>query len=121
MEVSRIRALRGPNLWTRHTAIEALVRCEAHELDLSAHANFESHLRHLFPGLGQLSPTDRKTTLSMAHAIEATTLHLQIQAGCPVTFSRTTATNEKGMYQVAVEYTEEDVGCLAIQIGRAHV
>ena len=118
MEVSRIRALRGPNLWTRHTAIEALVRCEAHELDLSAHANFESHLRHLFPGLGQLSPTDRKTTLSMAHAIEATTLHLQIQAGCPVTFSRTTATNEKGMYQVAVEYTEEDVGCLAIRLAR---
>jgi cyanophycin synthetase len=118
MEVSRIRALRGPNLWTRHTAIEALVRCEAHELDLSAHASFESHLRHLFPGLGQLSPTDRKTTLSMAHAIEATTLHLQIQAGCPVTFSRTTATNEKGMYQVAVEYTEEDVGCLAIRLAR---
>jgi cyanophycin synthetase len=26
MEVSRIRALRGPNLWTRHTAVEALVR-----------------------------------------------------------------------------------------------
>ncbi|MEY4342087.1 MAG: cyanophycin synthetase [Pseudomonadota bacterium] len=118
MEVSRIRALRGPNLWTRHTAIEALVRCEAHELDLSAHANFESHLRHLFPGLGQLSPTDRKTTLSMAHAIEATTLHLQIQAGCPVTFSRTTATNEQGMFQVAVEYTEEDVGCLAIRLAR---
>ena len=118
MEVSRIRALRGPNLWTRHTAIEALVRCEGKELDLSAHADFETHLRHLFPGLGQLSPTDRKVPLSMAHAIEATTLHLQIQAGCPVTFSRTTATNENGLYQVAVEYSEEEVGCLAIQLAR---
>ena len=29
MEVTRIRALRGPNLWTRHTAIEAMVRCSA--------------------------------------------------------------------------------------------
>ena len=29
MEVSRIRALRGPNLWSRHTAMEAVVRCEA--------------------------------------------------------------------------------------------
>ena len=28
MEVSRIRALRGPNLWSRHTAIEAVVTCE---------------------------------------------------------------------------------------------
>ncbi len=27
IEVSRIRALRGPNLWTRHTAVEAMVRC----------------------------------------------------------------------------------------------
>ena len=118
MEVSRIRALRGPNLWTRHTAVEALVRCEGNELDLSSRPEFETHLRHLFPGLGQLSPTDRKASLSMAHAIEATTLHLQIQAGCPVTFSRTTATNENGLYQVAVEYTEEEVGCLAIQLAR---
>ena len=118
MEVSRIRALRGPNLWTRHTAVEALVRCEGDELDLSSRPEFETHLRQLFPGLGQLSPTDRKTPLSMAHAIEATTLHLQIQAGCPVTFSRTTATNETGIYQVAVEYTEEEVGCLSIQLAR---
>ena len=118
MEVSRIRALRGPNLWTRHTAVEALVRCEGDELDLSSRPEFETHLRHLFPGLGQLSPTDRKASLSMAHAIEATTLHLQIQAGCPVTFSRTTATNENGLYQVAVEYTEEEVGCLAIKLAR---
>jgi len=118
MEVSRIRALRGPNLWTRHTAVEALVRCEGDELDLSSRPEFETHLRQLFPGLGQLSPTDRKAPLSMAHAIEATTLHLQIQAGCPVTFSRTTATNEKGVYQVAVEYTEEEVGCLAIKLAR---
>jgi len=118
MEVSRIRALRGPNLWTRHTAVEALVSCEGDELDLSSRPEFETHLRQLFPGLGQLSPTDRKTPLSMAHAIEATTLHLQIQAGCPVTFSRTTATNEMGIYQVAVEYTEEEVGCLSIQLAR---
>ena len=27
MEVSRMRALRGPNLWTRHTAVEAMVCC----------------------------------------------------------------------------------------------
>ena len=27
MEVSRIRALRGPNLWSRRTAVEAIVAC----------------------------------------------------------------------------------------------
>ena len=114
MEVSRTRALRGPNLWTRHTAVEAMVRCEGIELDLSQSPDFESRLRNLFPGLGNLQPTDRKAKLSMAHALEACTLHLQIAAGCPVTFSRTTATEEEGVFQVVVQYTEEAVGRLAL-------
>jgi cyanophycin synthetase len=113
-----MRRSRGLGDVYKRQAVEALVRCEGDELDLSSRPEFETHLRQLFPGLGQLSPTDRKAPLSMAHAIEATTLHLQIQAGCPVTFSRTTATNEKGVYQVAVEYTEEEVGCLAIKLAR---
>ena len=37
MEVSRIRALRGPNLWSKNTAIEAIVSCADAEcsIDLS--------------------------------------------------------------------------------------
>jgi cyanophycin synthetase len=31
MDVSRIRALRGPNLWSRHTAIQAIVTCDGAE------------------------------------------------------------------------------------------
>ena len=119
MEVTRIRALRGPNLWTRHTAVEALARCEGALDALDAHPQFESRLRHLFPGVGNLRTTDSKVRLSMAHALEVTTLHLQIQAGCPVTFSRTTATNEPGLYQVVVEYTEEDVGRRALELAQA--
>jgi cyanophycin synthetase len=120
MEVSRIRALRGPNLWTRHSAVEAMVRCENGEIDLSGHPEFESRLRNLFPGLGNLQPSAQKVKLSMAHAVEATTLHLQIEAGCPVTFSRTTATTDEGLFQVAVEYTEEQVGCMAIKLAHEH-
>jgi cyanophycin synthetase len=116
MEVSRIRALRGPNLWTRHTAVEAMVKCEDGEIDLGLRPDFEGRLRNLFPGVGSLRPTDHKVKLSMAHALEAATLHLQIEAGCPVTFSRTTATTDHGMFQVAVEYTEEQVGVLAIKL-----
>ena len=34
MEVTRVRALRGPNLWSKHTSIEALVQCDiSSELD----------------------------------------------------------------------------------------
>ena len=41
MEVNRTRALRGPNLWSRHTAIEAVVTCDGAERDLSANPAFE--------------------------------------------------------------------------------
>ena len=34
MDVTRIRALRGPNLWSRHLAIEAVVSCTQQELSL---------------------------------------------------------------------------------------
>ena len=114
MDVSRIRALRGPNLWTRNTAVEALVRCESEqEKDLSADSHFEIKLRSLFPGIGPLR-ADQKNKITVAHVLESAALHLQIEAGCPVTFSRTTKTPEEDFYQVAVEYSVEEVGKLAL-------
>ena len=89
MDVSRIRALRGPNLWSRHTAIEALVQCDPDHTDITRLPQFEARLRHLFPGMGSLLPTEHKAKVSLAHALDSATLHLQTEAGCPVTFSRT--------------------------------
>ena len=40
MDVSRIRALRGPNLWSRHTAIEAVVSCDPRECNIDALPGF---------------------------------------------------------------------------------
>jgi cyanophycin synthetase len=119
MNVSRVRALRGPNLWTRHTAIEALVRCEGDQNDLNALPHFEQRLRNLFPGMGNLRPNERGAKMSLANALEIATLHLQTQAGCPVTFSRTNRTGEEGLYQVVVEYTEEEVGLLALELAQS--
>ncbi len=114
MNVSRIRALRGPNLWTRHTAIEALVQCAEDQQDLKLMPHFEQRLRNLFPGMGALRTTERGAKVGIAHALEIATLHLQTEAGCPVTFSRTTPTSEPLLYQVVVEYTEEEVGVMAL-------
>ncbi len=114
MEVSRIRALRGPNLWSRHTAIEAIVTCPAAECTLSPVV--EQQLRRIFPEVGPIEGSRPGQTASMAHALEKVTLGLQSQAGCPVTFSRTTPTEVAGTYQVAVEYTEESVGRLALDL-----
>ena len=120
MEASRIRALRGPNLWSRHTAIEAIVTCNDIERDISAIPGFEARLRERFPEIAFLQPSiNSGDVISMAHALEFAALGLQAQAGCPVTFSRTTPTTETGIYQVVVEYSEEEVGRLALELAMA--
>ncbi|CAG0959360.1 Cyanophycin synthetase [Rhodocyclaceae bacterium] len=116
MDVSKIRALRGPNLWSRHTAIQAIVTCSDGECAIDKLPGFEPRLRARFPELGDLIPADHLDTVSLAHALEFAALGLQAQAGCPVTFSRTAQTMDKGVYQVVVEYTEEDVGRLAFEL-----
>ncbi|MDY0744414.1 cyanophycin synthetase [Paucibacter sp. R3-3] len=105
MEVSRTRALRGPNMWSRHTAIEAVVHCAEAELSLARLPGFEPRLRALFPAIGAL-----RADASLARVLEQAALALQAQAGCPVTYSQTHVTNEAGTFQVVVEYSEEDVG-----------
>src|SRR5512141_1706961 len=116
MEVSRIRALRGPNLWSRHTSIEVIVSCAEAERTIEAIPDFEPRLRARFPEIGFLQPTSHDEAISIAHALEFAALGLQAQAGCPVTFSRTTETLEPGIYQVVVEYSEEPVGRLAFEL-----
>ncbi|MDF1485938.1 cyanophycin synthetase [Ramlibacter sp. H39-3-26] len=119
MEISRIRALRGPNLWSRHTTIEAVVACTPAECAIDHLPGFEARLRALFPTVGALRHAGHEGPVALAHVLEAAALSLQAQAGCPVTFSRTTATPEAGVFQVVVEYTEEAVGRLALAHARA--
>jgi len=40
MDVTRTRALRGPNLWSRHMAIEAVVTCTETERAIGKMAGF---------------------------------------------------------------------------------
>lgn len=114
MELTRIRALRGPNLWSRHTAIETVVRCDDNERALASLPGFEARLRERFPHPGALHKAGG--ALSLAHVLEVATLSLQAQAGCPVTFSRTSATVDAGVYQVVVQYSEEAVGRRALEL-----
>lgn len=118
MEVSRIRALRGPNLWSRHTAIEAIVACAAAEDSIEFLPGFETRLRALFPEIGLIQAGSHGEQISLAHVLEYAALGLQAQAGCPVTFSRTARTFDEGTYQVVVEYSEEEVGRLALSLGQ---
>jgi cyanophycin synthetase len=118
MEVSRVRALRGPNLWSHHTSVEAIVTCTPEEESIGELPGFESRLRVRFPQIGGLQPFGHYETIPLAHVLELVALHLQAEAGCLVTFSRTTATLETGTYQVVVEYSEEDVGRQALELAQ---
>lgn len=117
MEVERIRALRGPNIWSRHTAIEAVVRCNESEREIDNLVEFEIQLRALFPQLRLMRLGQMNEKVSMALVLEHLVLGLQAQAGCPVTFSRTLKTKDDGVYQVIVEYSEESVGRMAFNFG----
>ena len=117
MKVSSIRALRGPNLWSRHTAIEAIVSCGETE-SLVENGDFLIRLRDRFPEIDLLQPVFQAEAGIMAHALERATLGLQAQAGCPVAFSKTTHTLEARIYQVIVEYSEESVGRLALEFAQ---
>jgi len=118
MEVIRTRALRGPNLWSRHTAIEAVVKCEGAENAIGELPGFEQHLRALFPTIGELHPIVLGQPLALAHVLENAALALQAQAGCSVNFGHTTATTDEGIYQVVVQYCEEAVGRLAVKLAQ---
>mgnify|MGYP006154465883 FL=1 len=115
MDVSRIRVLRGPNLWSRHTAIQAVVECAEDERDIRRLPGLEHRLRAALPALGPWRAEALASHVSLAHVLELVTLSLQAQAGCPVTFSRTAPTPEEGVYQVVVGYTEESVGRRALE------
>ena len=119
MEISRIRALRGPNLWSRHTAIQALVFCEENERSLSHLPGFEARIRARFPLIGPMRPIGYDGEISVAHALQFAALNLQAQAGCPVSFGRTAHTTEVGLYQIVFEYTEEAVGRRALELAEA--
>lgn len=118
MEVTRIRALRGPNLWSRRTALEAIVSLQGTERSIGAIPEFEDRLGEIMPSLGCLQPAGDTHPVGLAHVIEKATLGLQAQAGSPVFFSRTAETIDEGVYQVVIEYAVEEVGRLAMDLAR---
>ncbi|MBS0587374.1 cyanophycin synthetase [Nitrosomonas sp.] len=118
MKVLRMRTLRGPNLWSQHTSIEATVFCGGFESNIDSIPGFEARLRERFPEISLLQTAGHHEAVTIAHVLEFATLGLQVQAGCPVTFSRTVQTPEADTYRVIVGYSEEKVGRLAFDLAQ---
>jgi cyanophycin synthetase len=118
MKVTRIRALRGPNLWSRCTAIEAIVYCNDEECSIGRNQEFLRNWRQRVPQADTFQPSGNYGAVTLAHLLERATVGLQIQAGCPVAFSKTMQTLEAGTYQIIIEYSEEAVGRLALDLAQ---
>jgi len=114
MHISRVRALRGPNLWSRHTAIEAVVACPPEERAIDRLPGFEERLRLRFPELGALRP-GATAPVSLAYVLAQLALRLQAQAGCPVVFAGEIPSTEPGTSRIVFQYSQEAVGRLALQ------
>lgn len=116
MKIERIRALRGPNLWSKNTSIEALVFCEENERVYDRFANIEMRVRTLVPGIGALRATGLELSqLTLAHFLGKVALRLQVEAGSHVTFFHVADSAQTGYFRVVVQYEEEKLGMAAME------
>ncbi len=115
MKVLRIRALRGPNLWSKHTSIEATIFCTDAENNINTVSGFETRLRKCFPELSRFRSSIGQGDTSIAHVLQQITFDLQKLTGCPITFSQTVLAPDPHTYRIVVEYSEEKVGRLAFE------
>lgn len=122
MKILKIQTLRGPNYWSirRHKLI--VMRLDLEDLaekPTSAIPGFYEGLTSVLPSLIEhfCSPGCRggflqrvKEGTLMGHTIEHVALELQQMAGMPVGFGRTRETSTSGVFQVVIEYLNEQAG-----------
>ncbi len=122
MKILKTQTLRGPNYWSiRHEKL-IIVRLDLEELaerPSDEIPGFYDGLVEALPSLVEhfCSPGCRGGFLSrvregtmMGHVLEHVALELQSLAGMPVGFGRTRETATAGVYQVVIEYLDEQAG-----------
>jgi cyanophycin synthetase len=126
MEFRNIRALRGPNIWTRCTVLEVSVDLGEMKYPVREIPGFESRLRGWLPALYQPStdaPCEKADaavgSLTLAHVLERVAARLQNEAGVGIAFCKTTPAGEPGVFKVVVEYHEEEVARAAFETARS--
>ena len=122
MRILKIQTLRGPNYWSirRHRLIvmrldlEDLAQKPSNQIPgfyeglVEALPSLEEHF--CSPGCrGGFLMRVREGTM-MGHIVEHVALELQELAGMPVGFGRTRETATPGVYQVVIEYLDEEAG-----------
>lgn len=122
MKILKIQTLRGPNYWSirRHKLV--VMRLDLEDLadkPSDQVSGFYEALVEVLPSLDDhfCSPGRQGGFLSrvregtmMGHIVEHVALELQTLVGMEVGFGRTRETSTSGVYQVVIEYLEEQAG-----------
>jgi cyanophycin synthetase len=128
MEIRKVLALRGPNLWANFPVLEAWVDLqELKDSPSNEIAGFNDRLTAWLPTMieHRCSIGERggffqrlRTGTYQAHILEHVTLELQALAGTDVGYGRARETSEEGVYRVVVEYQEESLAREALEAAR---
>jgi cyanophycin synthetase len=122
MKILKTQTLRGPNYWSVRYQKLILMRLALEELADQPSNQIPDFYQGLVEALPSLiehfcSPGCRGGFLSrvqqgtmMGHVVEHVALELQTLAGMPVGFGRTRETATPGIYQVVIEYQDEQSG-----------
>lgn len=128
MELRKILALRGPNIWANFPVLEAWVDLgDLKDSPSDSLPGFNDRLMSWLPSMiehrcsvgerGGFFERLRRGTYQ-AHILEHVTLELQSLAGSVVGFGRARETLGDGYYKVAIEYEEEELARAALETGR---
>ena len=128
MIIRKVLALRGPNIWSRHTVLEAWVDLGALKDTSSAQIpGFNDRLMTWLPTMieHRCSVGERggffqrlRWGTYLAHILEHTTLELQSLCGTPVGYGRARETSEPGLFKVAIRYHEESLARACLETAR---
>jgi len=127
MRILKLQTLRGPNYWSirRHKLVVARLDLEDLTDRLTSEIpGFYDGLVKRLPSLvehfcspgcrGGFLERMREGTL-LGHVVEHVALELQVLAGMEVGFGRTRETKTRGVYQVVLEYLDEQAGRYAMR------
>ncbi len=125
LQISRLRAVRGPNFWRLAPVIACDVALGALEgVPSTEIPGFDDRLLDLLPtlhehpcareGAGGFVEVLREGT-HLPHVLEHVALELQALAGCDVSFGRVVESGDERVWWLIVAYEEEDVGLQSVR------
>ncbi len=119
MELRNVRALRGPNVWSKRTLLQLELEL-AGWLTPARFAAYRRTLKDRFPaalmGVDSTEPAEIAPECAFAGWFAGAILSLQTAAGSHVTFGRVQELSTTSTYRLAVEYREERVGRQALEV-----